>query len=550
MTGQCSQDEQNAAIQKHEVEQQINQTQASADVETGRVLKDDIAFTEQRNDLPEPPYSAFSRPMRMTAVLVVSFVAMISPLSGSIYLPATSSLASDLNVSDSKIQLTITTYQILQGIAPSFIANFSDSYGRRPAYLLCFIIYLCANLGLALQDSYPALMVLRCLQSAGSSATVAMGSAASADLVTRAERGKFIGYASMGITLGPALGPVLGGIFDSYLGWRWIFWFLMIFSVALLSVYWALIPETARSVVGNGSILPPRWTMTPRQHLQLLRGTLTENAEDRKTVKQARRRPNPFAALKILGEKEGGITLGFGSLMYAGYFMMLTTLSLQLTQRFGFSAVQTGLCYLPLSIGSIASRWTCGFLIDWNFRRHARLAGIELVDNKQQNMNELPIEKMRLQITIPMVYISCGTVLAYGWTMQSQASLAGIEVSLFFLGLFLSGGLNALNTLVIDTHSESPATASAANNLFRCLMSAGGTAIAVPLIDRIGIGLTSVFISAVWCAFTPLLWLVYFRGEKWRRDKEDKKKQAMTALVVTGRDEQEEPTANNEVSKG
>lgn len=385
------------------------------------------------------------------------------------------------------------------------------------------MIYLAANLGLALQDSYPALIILRCLQSAGSSATVAMSSATVADLVTRAERGKFIGYASMGVTLGPALGPVLGGIFDSYLGWRWIFWFLMIFSVVLLSVYWLFVPETSRSVVGDGSIFPPKWTMTPSQYLHSRRDVFENTEEARKTLKRARRRPNPFAALKILREKEGGITLGFGSVIYGGYFMMLTTLSLQLNQRFGFSAVQTGLCYLPLSVGSIASRWTCGYLLDWNFRRHAKMAGVEIKDNRQQDIDKLPIEAIRLQITIPMVYISCGTILAYGWTMQAQSSLPGIEISLFFMGLFLTGGLNALNSLVVDTHSESPATAVAANNLFRCLVSAGGTAVAVPLIDRIGIGWTSVVISGVWCAFTPLLWLVYFCGGKWRHDAKEKK---------------------------
>jgi hypothetical protein len=53
-------------------------------------------------------------------------------------------------------------------------------------------------------------MVLRCLQSAGSSGTIALGSAVVADLTTRAERGKYIGYSSMGISLGPALGPIIG----------------------------------------------------------------------------------------------------------------------------------------------------------------------------------------------------------------------------------------------------------------------------------------------------------------------------------------------------
>jgi predicted MFS family arabinose efflux permease len=106
--------------------------------------------------------------------------------------------------------------------------------------------------------------------------------------------------------------------------------------------------------------------------------------------------------------------------------------------------------------------------------------------------------------------------------METQSSLPAIEVVLFFLGLFSSGGLAGLNTLVVDTHQESPATAMAANNLFRCLVSAAATAVAVPLIDRIGMGWTSVFIAGVWLLFSPLLWLVLFRGMKWRREKKAK----------------------------
>lgn len=106
--------------------------------------------------------------------------------------------------------------QIFQGIAPSFVGIFSDRYGRRPAYIFCFIVYIAANIGLALQDDYAALMVLRCIQSSGSSGTIALGSAVVADVSTRAQRGKYIGYASMGVTLGPALGK--HRTFDEYPG--------------------------------------------------------------------------------------------------------------------------------------------------------------------------------------------------------------------------------------------------------------------------------------------------------------------------------------------
>lgn len=370
-------------------------------------------------------------------------------------------------------------------------------------------------------------MVLRCLQSTGSSATVALAAGAVADMVTRAERGKFISYASLGVSLGPVLAPIIGGLLTEYLGWRSIFWFLTICAAVLFAVYYVFVPETARSVVGNGSVPPRSIVMTPSQYVRHRRspGGAGQDAE-RATLKAARRRVNPFSALRILGEREGGVTLGFGALMYGGYFMVLTTLPTELARRFGFNAAQTGLCYIPVFVGTLGSRWTAGRLLDWNYRRHARKLGVEITKDRQQDLDVLPIEAARLQVCIPMVYLTAACTAAYGWTMQTRSSLAGIEVALFFLGIFNAGGLAGLSTLVVDTHQESPATATAANNLFRYLVSAGATAAAVPLIDRIGIGWMSVFIAGVFVFFSPCLWLVLFYGAKWRREDKAKRDKA------------------------
>lgn len=479
----------------------------------------------------EAIYSVIPKKQKVIIILLVSVSGLLSPLTGSIYLPALNKIAEDLNVTTSLVNLSITTYQIFQGIAPSFIGTLSDVKGRRPAYIVTFSIYLVANLALALQNSYPALMVLRCLQSAGSSATIALGSATVADMVTRAERGSWLGYTTLGISLGPALGPVIGGLLNEYLDWHWIFWFLLIFSAVITVLMITILPETGRAVVGNNSIRPPKWNLSVLQWWRLrqgkpMNGGAQDYAEDRSTIAKPRKRPNPLSSLLILREREGGITLGFGGIFFAGYFMVLTTLSEQLTSRFGFSSAITGVCYLPLAIGSLLSRFVAGQLFDMNFRRHARLLGLPLDVSRQQKIEVFPIERIRLEVCIPLVYISCGTVLAYAWTMESHSSLAGIEVSLFFLGLFFSGAQQGFNTLVVDTHSDIPATATAANNLFRCLISAGAVAIAPFLIEKIGIGFTGVFISGVWLCFSPLLWLVLLRGKKWREDlkaKQDKK---------------------------
>ena len=130
----------------------------------------------------------------------------------------------------------------------------SDASGRRTSFIICFVIYIAANIGLALQTNYAALLILRMVQAAGCSAAIALANAVVADVATSAERGKYMGWATAGLLFGPAFGPTIGGVLAQYLGWRSIFWFLVIFTTVLLVVFTLFFPETCRNVVGNGSI--------------------------------------------------------------------------------------------------------------------------------------------------------------------------------------------------------------------------------------------------------------------------------------------------------
>jgi MFS family permease len=94
---------------------------------------------------------------------------MFSGLSSFIYYPAITALSRSLRVSIELINLTITSYQLVSGVAPSILGDMADQTGRRPVSLIAFSLYFVANLGLALQNNYTALILLRCLQSAGAS---------------------------------------------------------------------------------------------------------------------------------------------------------------------------------------------------------------------------------------------------------------------------------------------------------------------------------------------------------------------------------------------
>jgi hypothetical protein len=62
--------------------------------------------------VPEPPYTIFSTKARIFIIFMVSVSAMISPFAATSYYPALNTLAKELNVSTSLINLTITTYMV------------------------------------------------------------------------------------------------------------------------------------------------------------------------------------------------------------------------------------------------------------------------------------------------------------------------------------------------------------------------------------------------------------------------------------------------------
>lgn len=112
----------------------------------------------------QPVYSIYTQRQKTFIVFMSALGGFFSPLSANTYLPSIPSLSEFLGVSSSLMNLTVTAFLIFQGLAPSFYGDLADIAGRRPAYLISFTIYITANIALANQSSYPALLILRCLQ--------------------------------------------------------------------------------------------------------------------------------------------------------------------------------------------------------------------------------------------------------------------------------------------------------------------------------------------------------------------------------------------------
>ncbi|CAG8904759.1 unnamed protein product [Penicillium egyptiacum] len=468
-----------------------------------------------------PPYSCFSSAKKRYIVATAAGAGLFSSLSAQIYFPALNTLASDLNVSASMINLTVTSYMIFQGIAPMFIGDFADRTGRRPAYIICFIIYIASNIGLALQDSYAALIVLRCLQSSGISSSVALSAATVADISTKQERGSMMGFVMAGNFMGPAIGPIIGGLLAQYLGWRSIFWFLTIASGVFMLPLLLFLPETARNVVGDGSSPAQRWNR-PLIHLFSRhngdkQGPSDKDSLDRpdssdspkKIIEHKLKFPNPLKPLRLVFHPNSIIILLVTGIIMGGNMTVLSSITEIYTAQYGLDELEIGLCYISLGTGSIVASVVTGRLLDWNYRRMATNKAANSTTLEQDTTEgSIPVEKARSMVTIPLVVLGSVTVLAFGWVLKYGAPLAAPEVLLFFVGVGQTGGFISTSTLLVDLHNANPAAATAANNLVRSFFSAGASAAIDPMLRAMGRGWTFTLVAFILLATIPFLLLL------------------------------------------
>jgi predicted MFS family arabinose efflux permease len=353
---------------------------------------------------------------------------------------------------------------------------------------------------------------------------------------------------------------VLGGILTKFLGWRAIFWFLLIMGVAFLIVFGIFFPETARSQVGNGSIPPKGYNMSLMNYLAVRKARQKTALEDDDSATEANtiaptksklRFPNPLSSLHVIMDPSNALLLFYNSFLFAAFYDVTAVMPSQFTLIYNFNSLQIGLCFIPYGCGSLTAALLNGRLLDRNFARWCRKLGIPIRKGRQTDLRKFPIEKARLQIAMPATYAVIFLVLGFGWALQYEAHLAILLVILYFTALAMSTAFNVTSTLLVDFYPKRPATAVAANNLVRCWIGAGATAAVIPMVESWGRGWTFTALCLFLLGTSPMLWAVYFWGEKWRErrrvreekeEEEKEKKRAEAGRAEEGRDTREEST--------
>jgi MFS family permease len=135
---------------------------------------------------------------------------------------------------------------------------------------------------------------------------------------------------------GQAIGPVFGGTLAQFLGFRSIFWFLSGLAIGVVVLIALFLPETLRSIAGNGSF-----------QLYGIYRPLVDRRRGPDIPKENRHVPKRLSFSLLLLEKDILITLIFGGFTYTVWSMITSSTASLFKDEYHLNDVMIGLVFLP-----------------------------------------------------------------------------------------------------------------------------------------------------------------------------------------------------------
>jgi EmrB/QacA subfamily drug resistance transporter len=323
-------------------------------------------------------------PRRWRALGVLLFATFMSIMDGSIVNVALPSLQRELGASYAAVQWVVAAYTLTYALTVITGGRLGDIFGRRRLFLTGVAGFTVASLLCALATSPGQLIAFRVLQAA--LAALMIPQVLSTIQVLFGPKERVAAFSAYGAVagFGVVCGPVLGGalidlnLFDW--GWRWIFLVNGPIGVATLISAAILVRESLpahRARLDTGGIVLvtaglllvvyplvqgrdlgwPLWTFAS---LVAAVGVLTAFVGYERRLGRAGRSPLVEPGLFRSRGFSGGILLGLLTMSVNVSLLFFLTIFFQVGH--GFSAMRTGMTFLPLAFGILIGSQAAGML--------------------------------------------------------------------------------------------------------------------------------------------------------------------------------------------
>ncbi|HET7801194.1 MAG TPA: MFS transporter, partial [Humibacillus xanthopallidus] len=328
---------------------------------------------------PSEEFSSHDAPPKRLglALFVICAAQLMIVLDGTIVNIALPHIEQDLGFSQANLQWVITIYTLAFGGVLLLGGRLGDLYGRRRMFVWGVALFTLASLVAGISQTESQMLIARAVQGLGG----ALAAPNALALITTTfpagkERNKAMGVFAAMSGAGAAIGLILGGALTE-IDWRWNFFINLPIGILVAFFAQRILTE---SEDGRGSLDIPG-AITSIAGLSSLVYGLTHAAStswsDPTTVTYLAvgaalliafviietRVAHPLLPMRIPGDRTRGTSYFVMLIVGAGMFAMFYFLGIYIQTILGYSALTTGLAFLPFSVGIVVAAQVASRLI-------------------------------------------------------------------------------------------------------------------------------------------------------------------------------------------
>jgi EmrB/QacA subfamily drug resistance transporter len=324
-------------------------------------------------------------------VAVAQFMVVLDATVVNVALPT---IQGDLGFSEQSLSWVLNAYTLTFGGFLLLGGRLADRLGRRRLFFAGITLFSGASLICGVSQSAGMLLVARGAQGLGGA--MVSPAALSIILTSFAEgpaRNRALAVWGAIAGAGGAIGLLLGGVIVEVLTWRWVFFINVPIGAAVLALTPRIVPESRSESTARGGydaegavaitlgtmalvftlIKADSWGWTSGQTLA---GFAVAAVLIAAFVEIERRQKDPLLPLRIFKNRSLAASDATMLVVAAALFGVFFFCTLYLQQVLGYSALKTGVAYLPLSLTIIGASTLASRFVDRFTPKPVLVAGL------------------------------------------------------------------------------------------------------------------------------------------------------------------------------
>lgn len=303
------------------------------------------------------------------------------------------SIRADLGASASQLQWVVDVYTLVLASLLLLSGAMADRFGRRRTFQLGLTVFAVGSLLCSVAPNIETLIAARLLQAIGGSMMNPVAMSIITQVFTgRVERARAIGIWGGVVGISMALGPIVGGALIEFVDWRAVFWINLPICALAIVLTAIFVPEsksaTMRDVDPIGQVLGMAFLFGvvfvliegPGMgwgSVAIMAVAVIAAVAFVAFLYYESRRHDPFIDLRFFRSVPFSAATLIAVCAFAAWGAFLFMMSLYLQDERGFSAMHTGLIYLPVAVGALIFAPLSGRMVGrWGSRPSLLIAGL------------------------------------------------------------------------------------------------------------------------------------------------------------------------------